>query len=238
VQKGVPQQYSRALRFIPEKKRFGEEARSKAADQRPQLPWRSSRGRGTGGSGSWGSSGRRGSDSDSWRKGDNSDEVKDLASAEEQEVSSPLKKPNLRSLAGVSKKVLEFNTPGLGLMEKEKEQLSQLTGVGVEVGGCEKLDEQRGDNTQDVVGDIAPSPKKNKKIGGSGKGFRRLNRAKGAGGKGAEEVNLEKKRLREDEESMDVEGQDRATKISRQSEVVGVSVSMMAGPADRSCEDQ
>lgn len=52
VPKGVVQQFSRALRFIPEKKKLGEEFRGNPFEQRAQLPWRSSRGRGVGGSSS------------------------------------------------------------------------------------------------------------------------------------------------------------------------------------------
>lgn len=44
LKKGEVQQFSRALRYIPEKKRFGEESRAKPVEQRSQLPWRSSRG--------------------------------------------------------------------------------------------------------------------------------------------------------------------------------------------------
>lgn len=67
LQKGEAQQFSRALRFIPEKK-FREDCRSKSGEQRYQLPWRSSRGREVGGSGGWGSHSRRGSDGESSRK--------------------------------------------------------------------------------------------------------------------------------------------------------------------------
>lgn len=91
VQKGATQQFSGALRFIPEKKRYGEDSRGKSADQRPMLPWRSSRGRGAGGSGSWGSSEKKGSDSENWCKQEKVDGGKVQLSGGEQEVNSPLK---------------------------------------------------------------------------------------------------------------------------------------------------
>jgi hypothetical protein len=65
LHKGEAQQFSRALRFIPEKKKFREDSRSKSGEQQWQLPWRSSRGREAGGLGSWGNSSRRGSDGES-----------------------------------------------------------------------------------------------------------------------------------------------------------------------------
>jgi hypothetical protein len=116
LEKGATQQFSKALRFIPEKRKFGEESRGKFAGHRPQLPWRSSRGRDAGGSGSWGSSGRRGSDS--WHKSGKSEEVKGLTSREEPEVSSPLKEAKSISQEGGSKKALFFDAE-----EKESEKV-------------------------------------------------------------------------------------------------------------------
>jgi len=61
-------QFSRALRFIPERKRFGEESKGKNFNQHSMLPWRSGKSGGSGGSLSGGSNDKRGSDSSSWRK--------------------------------------------------------------------------------------------------------------------------------------------------------------------------
>lgn len=107
VEKGATQQFSRALRFIPEKRKFWEE-RGKPADFHSQLPWRSSRGRGASGSGSWGSCGRKGSDSDNWRKGDKSEELKRITGREEPEVMSPLKETKFSSQAGGVKEGFDF----------------------------------------------------------------------------------------------------------------------------------
>lgn len=160
--------------------------------------------------------------------------MKGLASLEEQEVLSPLKKPETSFQTGGSKKPLTFDEPAAESEKVDKELLSLADE------GFAKSDPHGAGYSamQGVVGDVVPSPEKNKKGGGSGRGFKRVKRTKGSSEKCAEGVSVEKKRMREDEESMDVDGSERATKISRQVEEVGFDTLKNAGPVDRSCKDQ
>lgn len=93
LMKGEVQQFSKALRFIPDKRRVEDGGGERSFVNK--VGWRQ---RGSGSRGSWGSGGRlssqgMGSDAPSWKKTDRVTEGKELKGpGEEEEVSSPAKK--------------------------------------------------------------------------------------------------------------------------------------------------
>jgi hypothetical protein len=231
-QKGMIQQFSRALRYILEKKKFGDDVRGKNSEQRSLLPWRRV-------SNSWGSSGRKGSESDSWHKGEKFGEEKELRSGEEQEVTSPLKESKSSMQAAGSKKALSFED-SVPQTEKENTVLPEEMASAVKEamgGGCVDVHGKDYSTMQDVAGDKNLKVEKNKG-GGSGRGFKRIERPHHNTKELGESVAVEKKRNREEEECMDVDEDDRATKVGKLAVEDGGDPMKKAGPADRSRGNQ
>lgn len=141
LKKGEAQRFSRSLRIIPEKKKYGDFNRGLSGEQRYQLPWRSSRGRGSGGSGSGGSGSLRGSDSDNWHKGPSMVE-KGLPIGEESKVTSPEKVPKTQNQARGPKKALTFENVS-----------AKLGKINVEV-GSQNLVEEKEKKTDVLHGDV------------------------------------------------------------------------------------
>lgn len=83
-----------------------------------------------GGSGSWGSGSRNGSDGSSWRKDQNSGEIKNVKAREELEVTSPMKVVNDSPGQGGAKKAL-FLGPAKG--EVKEVVRDELAGKSVDV---------------------------------------------------------------------------------------------------------
>lgn len=220
TQKGAEPQFSRALRFIPEKKKFGDDLSKKSVEQRSMLPWRNERKRASGGSGSWGSSERKGSDSGSWRKDEIIAVDKQIPIGEEKEFTSPLKQDGVVLSTGDAKKSLPFDRSAVA----EGEKIEMAPGD-VNSG----MQEEKAEDVRE---------KENKK-GSSGKerSFRRLKRDQQKGEKSESSLNTARKRLREENE-MEIDGVDRVSKIGKNTEAVKEAVQNLAGPADRPCQDQ
>jgi hypothetical protein len=97
LKEGEEQQFSKNLRFIPERRRGDDTGRDKTGGGRVAMSWRSE---GSGGrSGQWGSgskisSSRSGSDAPSWRKNEGSKHLEKESGADNdgEEVTSPMKK--------------------------------------------------------------------------------------------------------------------------------------------------
>jgi hypothetical protein len=132
LKKDEAQQYSKALRFIPEKRRGDEGAGERNLGGKLSLPWRAggSDSRGSSGSGSWGGrSGRRaGSDAPSWRKPEEN-QVADQKhpGRDEEEVTSPIKPVNDPKGGELAKRGL--------FKEKDKEEKMPTAGDAKGVGG-------------------------------------------------------------------------------------------------------
>lgn len=77
-----------------------------------------------------------------------------------------------------------------------------------------------------------------KKGGGSGRSFKRIERPHHNTKELGESVAVEKKRNREEEERMDVDENDRVTKVGKFPAEAGSDLMKKAGPVDRSCRNQ
>lgn len=153
--KGSPQ-FSRSLRFIPERKKFGDESRGRPSLQHSMLPWKQGRGRGSGDSGSGGSLEKRGSGSSSWRKEESGGGSATLAPGEEKEVTSPLKVAKKLTGEGEVKKMLTFENP---VTVKQNEQ---PLGKG-----------DRSDDMSNKVGDAAKDRKQDGNGDSNPRGFKK-----------------------------------------------------------------
>lgn len=102
LKKGEVQQFSRSLRYIPEKKKSGEDSGSRFGGLHSQLPWKVNRGgRGAGiFYGCRGSGSGRGSDATSWRKSESDEKMLKASSRKESGASSPLKLRNAATALG------------------------------------------------------------------------------------------------------------------------------------------
>lgn len=105
LEKGEVQQFSRALRFIPEKKQVSSSSSIRSGEKFVPGFRKSSGGAGSGGSwGNRGSGSLKGSDAPSWRRMDPNDSGAD----EEEEVTSPLKAQKALTTPGDARKSLVF----------------------------------------------------------------------------------------------------------------------------------
>lgn len=252
LEKGVTQQYNKTLRFIPEKKRGSDESWGKALDSRPHLSWRSSKGRGAGGSNSGGSGGYRGSGSSNWRKGGGPSEEKAPSKGEEQEVTSPLKAQKKEmQVEGIKKALLPAvmdTTMGVksadlggtakpvdsGVVETQVVMNSTMQMAPKESGVQAKTNSPPQLNLN--ASTVSPDNKKLKS--GTPKTFKWVKRSSRSEKKEVVETLGEKKRNQEEEDGMDVDEEGRGVKVGRfAGESFGANTEI-AGPTDWSCGTQ
>lgn len=239
LKKGEEQQFSRSLRYIPEKKRVVEDAGSRSSEQHSQLPWRVNRG----GRGATDLFGNRGSDSGkrsddlSWRKSVSEEKMLKASSRSESEASSPHKTPNKLVLSSQSKK-LDFDNDPEVARDREKKEAEEMGKKIEEVGGGSRSPKAvRMDVNSAMQGVVAENDVVNEKEDGKKVGSHRFKcqpRATRGGEKGGSDLFSEGRKItREDLVDMEID-EERKGKLGR---IGGDDFDKLkAGTADRSYE--
>ncbi|CAO2149240.1 unnamed protein product [Urochloa humidicola] len=232
--KGEVQQFSKALRFLPDKRRFEESVGDRFASS--HLPWRVG---GSGSRGSWSSGSRgwqagKGSDAPSWRK---SDEREGKVAGEEAEVTSPEKKSDGVQRGESARRAI--------LLDKQTEQTLAVANEGGEI-VAGKEDGRVKEN--DVNSTLQPMHVERvvEGEGGSKKAVQKeMTRRKGTYKKVHRETGDRRtigevkatagKRVAEEELRKEVEMEEGS---EREEEVVGNKKAKIAGLANQSCGSQ
>lgn len=218
IEKGGLQQFTRALRFIPEKKRTTEDFGNRMGGPRQYLPWRPGfMDRESGGSRSGGDS-RKGSDSLSWRKEENAKGASKPKPADEEEVKD--------ATASVEGEVaVEKEDAG----EKHGDMLDEGAKIALSADSHDNSPMHKNSSMQDGINEDVGGDKRHK--------FIRVQRKEGAAGKFDAASPGKRKRSLEGLEEMDVDDQ-RQLKIGRKDGAKVILLKNEAGPTDWSCEDQ
>jgi hypothetical protein len=225
LEKGEIQQFSKSLRFIPEKRRTEEGRGDKTF-------WRAS---GSGSRGSWSSGGRGGllglgSDAPSWRKADGKGGKKVLGAREEEEVTSPIMKIGKEEVqGGLAKKQL--------LLDKEVDPKEQAGGGEAPPPLIDLNRNMQGMHVDQTVGASGEALKdhETKEVARKKMTYRKITRGEGAKASAKEDQELSKKRSLPYEFLEEKEGVMGGKKTR---EVISSKRLKKAGLADQSCGTQ
>lgn len=232
--KGEEPQFSKALRFIPEKKKSWGLA---------LLPsWRAADGRSSGSAGSWGSGGKSRSDVGSWRKEEGLKRAAGVKPNTSDEAMSPSKEKEKSALAPVKAKALSFPAEPLGQDGSGfAAGLKDPVGGKGEEGGVPIAAAEGGGGANSAMQDVGSAVGSGLAEGALGvnaarRTFKRQPRKDGRVKEGAQNVSEEgKKRSRgTGVEDMEVDVSKKVKRVAS----VEVPTNQSAGPMDRSCESQ